>query len=1258
MFCILQSSNSFIKSEVISLRIDEGQIKSFNNIGYNKIQVLENQLVYRIPVSVNETIDHVSIDIIKESTYNNKTVKCNLEDRYKFFYYTKKERNKKYLVIQLLPIRHQNGSTFLLNDFQWNIAKTATKNIFKAHSRSINNSVLSKGQWFKIGVAKDGIYRLNKSDLDSLGINTNSINPKNIRIFGNEGKMLSEASNEKRPDDLLENAIYVSGESDQSFDDDDYVLFYGDGPDQWEFDNGLNIYNHHLNLYDRSNYYFITVTNGAGKRISNQASESSSNIDVSTFDDYEYHEWDNENFLDSGREFWGEPFEITGTQTFGFNFKNVVESEDVKIYTRTAGRSVVNGMSFKVTYNNAEVAAMSLPMTSIDYTAAYAKVSSSIDSFSVSQDSITLSYKFNKSSTSDKGWLDFIILNAVRELKFEKEQEIFENRSSIGVGNISNFQIRSSNAELSVWDITDIYNIKEQSSNFASSVTSFNIATDTLKRFICFDDEDYFQVDLIGAVANQNLRAKSNIDYIVISPTAFLSQAEELGQLHQTYDGLNYLVADQAEIFNEFSSGRQDPVAIRDFIKHLYDKSLAAAVTPPKYLLLFGDGTYDPLGHENSDNTNFILTYESEMSVDPVKSYVSDDFFGFLDDDEGADIGADDAGQIDIGIGRMPIGSVTEANTMVAKVKAYLEGTYGNWKNNITFVADDEDNNIHLEDAEILAKTVADRYPYMNIDKIYFDAYPQENAAGGERYPDVQKAINNKMFSGSFIVNYTGHGGELGWAHERVLNMSDIRSWTNIDKLPLFMTATCEFSRYDDPSRVSAGELVLLLEDGGAIALMTTVRLVYSFANQNLATNFYDIVLEKNQNPALGDVVRATKNNALAGINNRKFTLLGDPALKLSYPKHHISTSTINNRVLQHGIDTVIVGTDTSLIDNDTLKALSKVEICGFVHDSNALKLNSFNGFVYPTIYDKKLEIETMQNDDESDITGFDLQQNVIYRGKATVTSGDFCFEFVVPKDIGYNIDYGKISYYAENGVIDATGNFDSINVGGTASSFAEDKEGPEMDIYMNDENFAFGGMTDENPILIVKLSDSSGVNTVGNSIGHDLSLTLDDDPERINLNNFYEADLDSYQSGALSYPMSDLSNGKHTVNIKAWDVFNNSSEASTEFVVAASATIALSHVLNYPNPFASNTTFWFEHNRPGELLEVKIQVYTISGKIIKTITTKISSEGFLVNDIIWDGKDEYGDNIGNGVYVYSVEVQSEDGTSRALQFEKLVLLK
>jgi hypothetical protein len=299
-----------------------------------------------------------------------------------------------------------------------------------------------------------------------------------------------------------------------------------------------------------------------------------------------------------------------------------------------------------------------------------------------------------------------------------------------------------------------------------------------------------------------------------------------------------------------------------------------------------------------------------------------------------------------------------------------------------------------------------------------------------------------------------------------------------------------------------------------------------------------------------------------------------------------------------------------------------------------------------------------MQNDDESDITGFDLQQNVIYRGKATVASGDFCFEFVVPKDIGYNIDYGKISYYAENGVIDATGNFDSINVGGTASSFAEDKEGPEMDIYMNDENFAFGGMTDENPILIVKLSDSSGVNTVGNSIGHDLSLTLDDDPERINLNNFYEADLDSYQSGALSYPMSDLSNGKHTVNIKAWDVFNNSSEASTEFVVAASATIALSHVLNYPNPFTSNTTFWFEHNRPGELLEVKIQVYTISGKIIKTITTKISSEGFLVNDIIWDGKDEYGDNIGNGVYVYSVEVQSEDGTSRALQFEKLVLLK
>lgn len=1262
IFCVyyLSAHNNYNEYVKWSFSIDNDQKPiSFNDISIYKNKLSENKLIYKYPIQDAKDLRSISIEVLKESKVLLNDAEGLNERDYKLDAYILKERGQSYLFVEICPFR-KNGSIHALKEFNlhYELGNLAVQTRKVSRSRAVQSSILSSGTWYRIAVAEDGVYKIDAEFLDSLGINKEALNPNNIRIYGNRGQMMPEANDRYRETDLVENAIHVEGASDGSFDANDYILFYGDGPDHWRYDEDRGLFDFDLNLYDRYNYYYVNVDLGTGKRVSDQASISGANQTVTAFTDVQAHETENENFIDTGREFWGESFELSTSQDFEFDFPNILSDEYVKIYTRTSGRSVVNGMSFKVNYNSTEVASMSIPMTSISYTSAYARVASDVDSFLANTDIVGLNYKFNRTSSADKGWLDFIVLNARRSLSFMGIQELIFDPNSVGTGNISTFNIAQANSSLKVWEITDLSEIKNQTLSLNGSVASYTLATDSLRTFYMFDGSDYKRPSIVGSVANQDLHGLENIDFVIVAHPEYKSYADQIGNLHVQYDGLSFVTASPQEIYNEFSGGRLDPVAIRDFMKYLYDEAQNNGTRAPQYLLLFGDGTYDPLGHEHADQGSFIPAYESAVSVDPVASYVTDDFYAFLDDDEGGSVSASDAGLLDIGVGRMPIANAQDAQAMVSKVQQYIQGSFGSWKNNITFVADDEDNNIHINDADILANSVISRYPEYNVDKIYFDAYPQENAAGGERYPDVQNAINNKMYSGSFIMNYTGHGGELGWAHERVLNISDIRSWTNLEKLPLFMTATCEFSRYDDPARVSAGEMVLLTEKGGAIGLMTTVRLVYSFANQNIATNFYNIVLEKNQNPSLGDVVRITKNNASGGVNNRKFTLLGDPALKLSYPKHNIVSTSINGKAILESPDTVINGQDTTILNNDTLKALSKVEICGEVQDSSGNKLTSFNGTVYPTILDKSLPISTLENDHTSSERTFYLQKSVIYKGKATVLNGDFCYEFVVPKDISYNIGVGKLSYYADNGTIDASGSFQEVYIGGTASETEEDTDGPEMEIYMNNENFAFGGMTNEDPLLIVKLTDSSGINTVGNSIGHDLSMKLDEDPNRIALNSFYESDLNNYQSGELRYQLNDLETGRHTISVKAWDVYNNSSENNTEFVVSESANIALDHVLNYPNPFMSQTSFWFEHNRPNENLELKIRIYSISGKLVKTIDRTINTEGFLVNDIAWDGKDDFGQDIGNGVYLYSISLETEDGTSSVRKMEKLVLLK
>ncbi|MFL5753279.1 MAG: type IX secretion system sortase PorU, partial [Bacteroidia bacterium] len=812
-----------------------------------------------------------------------------------------------------------------------------------------------------------------------------------------------------------------------------------------------------------------------------------------------------------------------------------------------------------------------------------------------------------------------------------------------------------------IWDVSDPFNVAEQLTTQPGPGTfEFVIPTPALKEFVAHTGSFYFTPVAIGQIPNQNLHATQPVDYIIITNPLFKQQSQKLADLHFQYDTLSYVIATTDEIYNEFSSGAQDITAIRDFIRMIYKR--ATPSTLPKYVLLFGDGSYDNLHRYATNNTDFVPTYQSYNSISYIGSFASDDFFGFMDDTEG-DFTNNDI--VDVGVGRLPAHSVTEADNLVNKVIHYYkkdagfdpyantptcssgnENTFGEWRNWICFIADDANDSwetTFVHGSENFAGIVTATNKNYNIDKIYLDSYKQESTPGGERYPDANEAFNKRVEKGALIINYSGHGGETGLAHENVLDIPQILRWNNLNNLPMFLTATCEFSRYDDPARTSAGEEVLLHSAGGGIALFTTTRVAFASDGDALCPKFFNAALTPlgTKMPLLGDIIRLTKTNTGAGY--RHFTLLGDPAVLLAYPKEGVVTTQVNISP---------AGT------NDTISALEKVTVTGYVSDNSGNKLSGYNGVIFPTVFDKSVKYTTLGNDlGAAGMINFYLQKNALYKGKSLVTNGDFSFSFIVPKDISYQFGYGRISYYAQNGDIDASGYYEKIVVGGSDSTARVDAIGPEVKLFMNDNKFVYGGTTNESPKLYAEVFDSSGINTVGNGIGHDLVAILDANTNKpYVLNDYYQSDLNSFRSGKITYPFSELNEGTHTLSIKVWDIQNNSSSSTTEFVVASSSELALRHVLNYPNPFTTSTKFFIEHNQCCVGLNVEIQVFTISGKIVKTLNKNVTNEGYRTDGLDWDGKDDFGDKIGQGVYVYRVKVKTTDGKSSE-KFEKLVIL-
>ncbi len=1105
------------------------------------------------------------------------------------------------------------------------------------------HSVLSEGEWYRIAVGQTGIQRITYDDLVAMGIDPAQTDPATIRIYGNGNGMLDESNATARPDDLSENAIEVIGEEDGRFDPGDYILFYGEGPVTWTFNDFYMKFEHELNLYTDQTCYFLTSGRGTGKRIRPAPVVAGNPTHVvTTFNDYRFHEKDEINLIKSGKLWWGEVFSTQLSYDISFSFPHLDLSQPLYLRTNLAARSPEMSY-FRINYNGDTVLVQEIASVVLGSSIYARSVTPNLVEINPQGTTIDLTISYDKPNNNSAGWLNYIEINSRSHLIFEAGQLQFRDVMSAGTGNTAQFEIDGQVPQLTVWDVTDPYDILIPETAISQGKMIFKTVADSIKEFVAFDGTQFHKPVFIEKVPNQDLHALEPANLIIVAHPPFMEQAFRLADFRLQNDGITSIVITPQQIYNEFSTGAQDVSAIRDFMKMLHDK--AQPGQEPRYLLLFGDASFDYKNRLPEDN-NLVPTFESRESLKYASSFVSDDFFGCLDEGEGSN----GSGTQDIGIGRFPVQTVGQAKDMVDKVIHYSSNApnvHGSWRNDMCFIGDDGDNNIHLGQAEDLTEIVDSLAPCYNISKIYLDAYTQLPTPSGDRYPEVNNAIDQAVEEGMLIVNYTGHGGEIGWGDERVLDMPMIQGWNNLDRMPAFVTATCEFSRFDDPALVSAGELVILNPKGGGIGLFTTTRLAYSQSNFALNKRFYDAAFEidsiTGEYPRMGDLIRKAKTPSNQNIKN--FVLLGDPSLMLAYPDLRVKTLSVTSAPSEE--------------QADTLKALMKVTVTGAIEDLWGNPVSNFNGLIYPKVFDKPVIYKTRGNDPNSKTTEFSIQDKLIYKGVVTVQDGNFIFTFVTPRDISYQVGWGKISYYAvdTSQFIDAQGH-EMILIGGADNQAPADIEGPEINVYLNNYSFISGDITTPQPVMIVFLKDESGINTVGNGIGHDITAILNDNLTMpIVLNDYFIPATDSHQEGEIRYVIGPFAKGEYSLTLKAWDICNNSSEKTVTFLVDTTARLSLSHVYNYPNPFNEGTYFTFSHNKPGEEFSVMIRIYSLMGKELTTLEYEFSTEYLKSDALYWDGRDESGNLLAAGLYLYEVRVTAGNGYF-GIQSQKMMILR
>lgn len=1097
-------------------------------------------------------------------------------------------------------------------------------------SRYASESVLNSGKWVKIQVAEDGIYKLTAADLKKMGFS----NLDKVAVYGYGGWPLDEDFSTTYIDDVPEVAVWRSA---------DYLLFYGKGPRKWEYSSSDKSFIHTNNPYSNYGYYFVTEKETAGRTMEKAASAAGATLQVTTFDDYVLHEEELVSVNSSGRELYGESFTSTLSRDFTISVPGITNDEG------KATLSFISRGNGTITMNvdgNALISG-SVSVPSDEYEVArelYRERAWMADKGE------TVKVNIGYSTTGHKNvHLNYFRLQMKRQLKVYDNYTFF--RSLSARGNASRFVIQGADASTLVFDVTDGVNPQQMETSLNGTELSFSIpASASLREFVVVKPSQIKAPVTVGEVANQNLHALPQQDMIIIAQPNFTTQAERLAEAHRTKDNLTVRVVTPESIYNEFSSGTPDATAYRRFMKMFYDRQTSEA-DAPKYLLLFGDGSFDnrrlTSAWKSVDMSNMLLTYQTENSLSS-QSYVIDDYFGFLDD-------ADNKKSLQnkklcLGIGRFPIRTVEQATQMVDKVISYMENkNTGSWKNNLCFMADDGSNTDgfmteHMEFADQLAGYVESEHPEFLVNKLYYDAYKKDMTAG--TYPDVRSGLQKLLKDGLLLFNYTGHGGTTALSDEKVLTQTDINQFT-YTHLPVWVTATCDFTRFDDLN-TSAGEDVFLNKSSGGIALFTTVRVAYSRPNFPINDNVIRNLFERNngRRRTLGEVMQATKNT-LSSVYKLGFCLIGDPAVKMAYPEFGMKVTTVNGQSVDG--------------NSISFKALEKITVEGEVLDASGQLVTDFTGIVNPTVKDSKVTVTCLKNSNKDDSPAFTFTDypNTIFIGNDSVRNGKFSFTFTVPKDISYSNLQGKMNLYAvdtESGN-EAQGNFDNFIVGGTSDTAETDTIGPEIRaLYLNDTTFVDGGQVNTTPYFVAELWDKSGVNITGSSVGHDMMLVIDESTVlSYNLNSYYELLPGEDGTGIVKFPIPALEPGKHTAEFWVWDILNNSTVRTFTFEVVEGLKPFLFDVIATPGIAREQVTFHLMHNRPESRMRVGIMVYDLAGRQLWKHEESGTSGLFENYTVSWD-LTSGGARMRPGVYIYRAAI-STDNSKDATKARKFIIL-
>lgn len=1211
---------------------------------------------------------------------------------------TSRERSVINLVARLLAYDAEGGTVRRYRSVQATIrfAAQAAKQGSAADDNphlAVSTSVLADGVVYKIPVRSEGMYRIDRdfiAGLDGLGMSPDEIDPNQVQVFGNGGAPLPALNSAPRPADLIENAAYRVGGGDGSFDAGDAVIFYGKGAQGWSF--SKSGWSHYVHPFANENYYFIKLAGtdaasvGEGEFPGYADAQPIDVVEGRYVRDYDEFMWSKEN--GTGHTWVSRTLREGGSRVLlddvnlpAFSGGTVTYHAAVAIRSNPAATVFFESNGTRLAQERARRA------VTTSATAPIAAPSTAVFQQTLSSgEPAHLSMILDPSASgAPEAAIDWLRLFYPKNLTASGDTLRF----STPAGESGRFEmiLRGFSAEPQVWDVTEHGAIRRLGVRPEESTYRVQVAAaDSLqpRELIAFLPGTAASLDASAAqrVQNQNLHGISGYpDFVIVSPQVFRASADELAE-YRASDGLQVVVADVGRIYNEFSGGQQDVRAIRDYLRFLYERAPDDA-RRLKYALFFGDGhfNYRNLGDEaqRPELENWIPPYETEESYDPNTSYTSDDYFALLDADEGIWEWPGDATRVgtervDIGIGRFPVQTPDEAAQVVSKLKHYENPeTYGPWRTRYLFVADDAYNGIrpqeetrpdlHTQNADVVAELIKNEYPRVNLQKIYGISYTRE-FLNGWRLPAARRDILAALNQGLLVMNYSGHGGEFSLAQEEIFTKEDALALRNYDRLPIFVTATCSFGWWDLGKEQSAAESLLLNPEGGAVALLTTVRLVYTDTGLNIlnvglnrALNTEMFLDDPQGRPRrLGDILVSAKNTyAGAQGNNRKFNLLGDPTMRIGFPGREASIETVDGE---------------AVAQQPRLRALDEVTVAGTVRTLGGDVDATFEGRVHLTVFDAARRVDVpvrvaMPQD------FYSVREDLIWRGTAPVQAGRFEATFVVPKDISYSNESGRISAYAQNSNTHAVGFTEEPIVGGTAADPPDDHTGPEIALFLNDTTFVSGGMTNPSPRLIVKLRDASGINTVGAGVGHEMLLVVDGEEQHaVDISENFESEPDSYRSGTVTYSLEEypveLGDGPHTLSVRAWDVLNNSTTSMLDFFVSSSDELVLQNVFNYPNPTSGHTRFIFEHNQPtGTAADVQVRIYTLAGRPIRTISTEEALPSGVLTagpvQVPWDGRDEDLNPLASGIYLYKIRVAAEgmDGERHVSErVEKLAVIR